>query len=112
MQLVRVEVTSDARGVVLFQYGEVGIPHGERITLPDGEYLEWDALDFSCKYGLFSEVGQPYVPMFECLLGLNRVEVVSYLNEQDNYEYLLSAVDEDDDDIVRNAHYEMFFLVK
>ena len=112
MQLIRIEVTSDARGVCLFQYGEVGIPDGERITLPHGEYLEWESLDFSAKFGLFSEIGQPYVPMFECLLAMNRVEVVSYLNEQEDYEYLLSAVDEDDDDIVRNAHYEMIFFVK
>lgn len=112
MQVVRVEVTSDARGVVLFQYGELGIPDGKRIPILDGRYLEWGALDFSCKYSLFSEIGQPYVPLFECLLELNRVEVVSYINEQNDYEYLLSAVDEDDDDIVRNAHYEMFFLDK
>lgn len=92
MKVIRVQIKTNPSGVASFKYGEMEV-EGESMLLRvyDDFDLSWSGFDFVCSFGMFSEVGEPYVPMFRCLAAHLGLELIGWEDEDGCQLYVVST---------------------
>lgn len=96
--VIRVQIKTNWEGKASFKYGEMAIAdyNDEGVLcindgMPPDSDLPWSGFQFTCRFGMLCEIGEPYVPMFRCLAAHVNLCLIGWEDETGCQFYVLAT---------------------